>query len=71
MGPEKRSPGVVILLSIVTCGIYSWYFIYSIARDLLRLQRDKGIPGKRPDQPRHGGTAERYHLRHLPDLLVL
>lgn len=29
-----RSLLMYILLSIVTCGIYSWYFLYSIARDV-------------------------------------
>ena len=31
-----------ILLSIVTCGIYSWYFIYSLARDVNIMCRDDG-----------------------------
>lgn len=30
---ETRSLPMVILLSIVTCGIYSYYFLYSIAAD--------------------------------------
>ena len=35
-GPLKsdRSLLVVILLSIVTCGIYAYYFIYTVARDV-------------------------------------
>ena len=32
MGPEKRSPGVVILLSIVTCGIYLIYWFYKYGK---------------------------------------
>lgn len=31
---ENRSLVVVILLSIVTCGIYGYYFLYTIARDV-------------------------------------
>lgn len=30
----NRSLGVYILLSLITLGIYSWFFIYSIARDV-------------------------------------
>jgi len=33
MGPEKRSPGIVILLCLVTCGIYSYYWIYCVSRE--------------------------------------
>lgn len=31
---ENRSLVTYILLTIVTCGIYSYYFLYSIARDM-------------------------------------
>ena len=37
-----RSLVMYILLSIVTCGIYSWYFIYSLARDVNIMCRDDG-----------------------------
>ena len=30
---EDRSLGMYILLTICTCGIYSWYFIYTMAQD--------------------------------------
>ncbi len=30
---ENRSLGMYVLLSIVTCGIYAWYFIYKMAHD--------------------------------------
>lgn len=44
MGPVKtdRSLLMYILLSIVTCGIYSWYFIYSLARDVNIMCREDG-----------------------------
>lgn len=31
---QDRSIGMYILLSFVTCGVYSWYFIYSVAMDM-------------------------------------
>jgi hypothetical protein len=31
---KKRSLVVVILLSIITCGIYGMYFIYKLAKDM-------------------------------------
>lgn len=31
---DKRSLGMYILLSFVTCGIYSWVFIYHLANDM-------------------------------------
>ena len=31
---DKRSLGIYILLSFVTCGIYSWVFIYYLAKDM-------------------------------------
>ena len=43
-GPVKtdRSLLMYILLSIVTCGIYAWYFIYSLARDVNTMCRQDG-----------------------------
>ncbi len=34
--PIKTDRGVIgwLLLSIVTCGIYSYYFLYCLARDI-------------------------------------
>lgn len=40
--PTNRSLIVYILLSIITCGIYSYYFIYSIARDVNTMCREDG-----------------------------
>ena len=37
-----RSLIMYILLSIITCGIYSWYFIYSLARDVNIMCRADG-----------------------------
>lgn len=43
-GPVKtdRSLLMYILLSIITCGIYAWYFIYSLARDVNAMCRQDG-----------------------------
>ena len=30
----KRSPGMVILFSIITCGIYYYYWLYTVMNDL-------------------------------------
>ena len=40
--PTNRSLIAYILLSIITCGIYSYYFIYSIARDVNTMCREDG-----------------------------
>lgn len=40
--PTDRSLLLVILLSIITCGIYSYYFIYCLARDVNEVCRDDG-----------------------------
>jgi hypothetical protein len=46
MGPEKRSPGVVILLSVVTCGIYLYYWIYCVSKETKEfLGNDQINPG--------------------------
>ncbi len=37
-----RSLVMYIILSIITCGIYSWYFIYSLARDVNIMCRADG-----------------------------
>lgn len=39
---EDRSIGMYILLSIITCGIYPCYFIYSIARDMNQMCEGDG-----------------------------
>ncbi len=46
MNYEKRSPVAVLLLSIVTCGIYSLYLIYQISREVRNFRGDNSIdPG--------------------------
>ncbi len=39
---EDRSLGMYILLSICTCGIYSWYFIYTMAQDSNTMCQEDG-----------------------------
>lgn len=34
MVEERRNLGLMILLNIVTCGFYSWYFYYKLAQDM-------------------------------------
>lgn len=40
--PTDRSLIAYILLSIITCGIYSYYFIYAIARDVNIMCKEDG-----------------------------
>lgn len=42
--PIKTDRGVIgwLLLSIVTCGIYSYYFLYCLARDINVMCQDDG-----------------------------
>lgn len=44
--PIKTDRGVIgwLLLSIVTCGIYSYYFLYCLARDINVMCQDDGDP---------------------------
>lgn len=37
-----RSLPMWIILSIVTCGIYSWYFLYELARDMNVMCQNDG-----------------------------
>lgn len=37
---KPRSPIAVILLTLLTCGIYSIYWLYVTSRDLQELERD-------------------------------
>ncbi len=46
MAFEKRSPVAVLLLSLVTCGIYSLYLIYQISKEVREFRGDNSIdPG--------------------------
>lgn len=39
----KRNPAAVVIFSILTCGIYTYYWIYVTTRDIeLRLQHSDG-----------------------------
>ena len=38
-----RNPGLVLLLSRVTCGIYSWYLIYTISNEVKEFTGDANI----------------------------
>ncbi len=41
-----RNPAIVLLLGIVTCGIYLWYWIYAIGTELKAYLDDESInPG--------------------------
>lgn len=43
-GLEVRSIVLCIILSLVTCGIYSLYWIYVLAEDMKRASRDPNAP---------------------------
>lgn len=43
-GIEQRNIVVCILLSIVTCGIYMYYWIYKISEELKQLSGDDSLP---------------------------
>ena len=46
MNYEKRSPVAVLLLSIVTCGIYQLYLIYKVSQEIRDFRGDNSIsPG--------------------------
>ena len=47
MSIQRKSIGLCIVLSIVTCGIYSLYWLYSMAEDL-------NLVTARPDGPSGG-----------------
>lgn len=40
---KKRSPVSVLLLSLVTCGIYSFYLIYKISDEVREFRGDSSI----------------------------
>lgn len=42
---ERKSIPLCIVLSLVTCGLYSLYWMYCLAEDIRFLARDEGIPG--------------------------
>lgn len=40
----QRNPIVVFLLSFITCGIYSWYWLVKVKGELNRSQNSVNIP---------------------------
>ncbi|MDQ2088060.1 DUF4234 domain-containing protein [Herbivorax sp. ANBcel31] len=42
---ENRSVGMSILLSVVTCGIYSIYWMYKVAEEMIAYNNEDGSPG--------------------------
>lgn len=46
MNYQKRNPVTVLLLSVITCGIYGWIVIYQISDEIRRFRDDNTInPG--------------------------
>lgn len=41
---KERSVGMSILFSILTCGLYSWYWFYAIIDDIYNITEDKRNP---------------------------
>ena len=41
---EKKSIGMCILLSVITCGIYSLYWVYTLQEDTNRLTMNNTEP---------------------------
>jgi len=42
--PKKRSPAWVLILSIITCGIYYLYWIYATSKDVDEFLGESDIP---------------------------
>ena len=43
---QKRSPVAILLLSMITCGIYGWYIVYQISKEVRDFRGDESIdPG--------------------------
>jgi len=42
--PNATSGGVVILLGIITCGIYMWYWLYKQGDNLDQIKASRGLP---------------------------
>ena len=39
---EQRNFVTFLLLNIITCGIYGWYYIYTMTRDINTMVGDDG-----------------------------
>ncbi len=42
--PNATSGGIVILLGIITCGIYMWYWLYKQGDNLDQIKASRGLP---------------------------
>ena len=42
MAITKRNPALSVVLTIITCGLYQWYWIYKISDDLNQLEGSSG-----------------------------
>ena len=43
MAIKSRNPIVSIVLSLVTCGIYSWYWLWCLAKDALSVNDEESV----------------------------
>lgn len=41
---KPKSPGIVLLLNVITCGIYSFFWMYSTTEDLKYLSNRPDVP---------------------------
>lgn len=41
---KPKSPGMVLLLNVITCGIYSYFWMYSTTEDLKYLSNRPDVP---------------------------
>ena len=41
---KQKSPAMVLLLNIVTCGIYSYYWMYATTEDLQKISPNAKLP---------------------------
>lgn len=41
MGIQKKSIALYILLSIVTCGVFGWYWMYTLTEDINKITGNK------------------------------
>ena len=43
MAIKSRNPIVSIVLSLVTCGIYSWYWLWCLAKDAMSVNEEESV----------------------------
>lgn len=44
MDPNATSGGMVILLSIITCNVYMWYWLYKQGDAIDQVKASRGLP---------------------------